>query len=275
MSLLAQLNPLRFYSDVRSRQFENTQNKNRMLTYPMFLDGATTKCKVPKWSLILNSTSTGGITNVVTSVYDCSDTKLFDIYNFGAISNGNYIQVLFNGSDVTHNIVGYHYLKVVITSIDNGAETFYSDLFEWTDDLDDKLKIVTESSKVKIGENPVYYYEMINTSHEFYIGVVPLTSADYLKEEAVEPNAVTNTIFGSSALLRSFLLKANEPIFMFLRTLRILSSNGIVNITWKYITYPAIDILVNIENDLGNADLINVKIEFKVSSEVVSVCNSI
>ena len=270
MALLAQLNPLRFYENKLSRQFENTENEHRLVTYKMFVDGQDTKCEVPPFSLIINSTDQGSVTNFEMFVYDCEGNEIFTSTTYSASNFGNYTQVTFAGSEVENDIEGNYEIKIVITSTDNGTETFYSDFFQWTDKLSDKLKISAESSKIRLGE---YQYEMINILHEFYLDIKPLTSGTYLKEEANETYAITNTNSGSSALLRSFLIKGNEPIFMFLRALRIFSCNGSVIFTWRLIDYLAADITTEIETDLVNFDLMNIKIEFKVFAEVASVYN--
>lgn len=274
MSILAQNNPLRFYANKLSRQWENTENKKGFIvTYPMYLDGSTLMCKVPKFSLIINSTGTGAVTNMVTTIYDCDGVEVFTSSSYSSSNKGTYTQVTFTGDNFQNDDVGYYEIKVVITSTDNGVETFYSDFFEWNDELDNMLKITTDSSKIILGRNPKYEYEMLYTPHEFYLGVLPLTSNTYLKEDAKEKMAVTDINYGSSALLRAFNIKANEPIFMFLRMLRILSCNGLVTLTYRFIEHKAIDIIAEIESDHGNSDLINVKIEFKVDSEIVSVYN--
>jgi len=114
---------------------------------------------------------------------------------------------------------------------------------------------------------------MIYNTHEFYLNLKPISSNTYLKEEANESYAITSIYYGSSALLRSFKILGNEPIFMFLRSLRVLLCNGSVVFSWRYIDYQAVDIIVEQEQDHGNADLIDIKIEFKVLSESISVYN--
>lgn len=266
----AQNNPLRFYANKLSRQWGNTENERRLVTYPMYLDGATYKCKVPPFGLITNSTQSGYISNVVTKVYNCEGTEVFSSSAYSAQNKGTYTQILFAGADFINDDQGNYEIKVTITSSDNGTEIYYSDFFEWSLYLDDKLKIKVESAKIRLGD---YEYEMVYTIHEFYLDLKPLSSNTYLKEDANETDAVTLTNSGSSALLRSYLIKANEPIFMFLRTLRILLANGSVKLTYKFIEYQALDIVAEIESDLVNADLMNVKIEFKVLAEVASVYN--
>lgn len=270
MSLLAQNNPLRFYADKRSRQFENTNNERRLVTYPMYLDDVTLKCKVPPFGLVINSTDSGTISNVVTKVYNCEGTEIFSSSNFSAQNKGLYTQILFSGDEVVNDEQGNFEIEITITSSDNGTEIFYSDVFDWSLELNDKVKIKTENTKIRLGD---YEYEMFYTIHEFYLKLKPLSSTSYLIEDATETDAITRTNFGASALLRSYNVLANEPIFMFLRTLRIISANGEVTFTHKYIDYSASDITTEIETDIVNADLMNVKIEFKVFSEVASVYN--
>lgn len=268
--ILAQLNPIRFYANKSSRQFENTNNEHRLVTYPMFVDGETLKCKVPPFSLIISSTDSGTITSVTTKVYNCEGVEVYSSTDYSSQNKGLYTQILFAGADLVNDDQGNYEIKVTIVSSDNGTETYYSDLFEWSLDLDDKLKVKAESSKIRLGD---YEYEMLYTIHEFYLSLKPLSSNTYLKEDANETSAITRTNSGSSALLRSYNVLANEPIFMFLRTLRILAANGAVTFTYKFIDYSASDITTEIETDVVNADLLNVKIEFKVLSEVASVYN--
>jgi len=259
--IVAQLNPLRFYASKLSRQWENTENERRLVTYPMYLDGATLKVKVPQFSVIINE----AVSSVSAKIYNCAGTEIATLSTFTTIAKTGYSQIIYLGSVVTLDDIDNYEIRLTINSV-----VYYSDFFLWTTDLDDKLKIVAESSKITLGD---YEYEMVNNSHEFYLDIKPLSSNTYLKEEANEKDAITNINYGSSVLLRSYLIKANEPIFMFLRALRILLCNGSIKITYKFIEYQAVDIITEIESDLVNADLMNVKIEFKVLAEVASVYN--
>ena len=259
--IVAQLNPLRFYANKLSRQWENTENERRLVTYPMYLDGATLKVKVPQYSVIINE----AVSSVSAKIYNCKGDEIATLSTFTTIAKTGYSQIIYLGSVVTLDDIDNYEIRLTINSV-----VYYSDFFLWTTDLDDKLKIVAESSKITLGD---YEYEMVNNSHEFYLDIKPLSSNTYLKEEANETDAITNINYGSSALLRSYLIRANEPIFMFLRALRILLCNGSIKITYRFIEYQAVDIITEIESDLVNADLMNVKIEFKVLAEVASVFN--
>jgi len=259
MSIIAQLNPLRFYADKRSRQFENTENQNRLVVYPMYLD-TVLKCKVPQFNVIINEV----LSTVTMKVYDCDGVEMVSSIP-SSLSFGTYTQIMYTGGIIINDQIGNYEIKLTINGID-----YWSDYFEWTTDLDDKLKITAESSKIRLG---TYEYELIYTTYEFYLALKPLSSNTYLKEEANETLAITDINYGSSALLRSYNVLANEPIFMFLRALRILSCNGSVVFNHKFIDYQAVDIVTEIESDVINADLINVKIEFKVLAESVSVYN--
>lgn len=265
MNILAQYNPLRFYADKRSRQWENTQKEDRIIIYPMYLDGETLKCKIPQFSVIISSLPDDPAPTVSAKVYDCEDTEIASITDFATYGKVTYTQIVYAGGVAVNSEIGNFQIKLTINGVD-----FWSDMFLWTTDLDNRLKITAESSKIRLG---VYEYEMINNIHEFYVNLKPLTSNTYLKEEANETYAITNINYGSSALLRSYNVLANEPIFMFLRGLRILQANGSIVFTHKFIDYQASDIVCEIESDVVNADLINVKIEFKVLAESVSVYN--
>lgn len=264
MSIVAQNNPLRFYANKLSRQFENTENAVFIVTYPMYLDGATLKCKIPQFSVIINET----VSTISAKVYNCAGTEIATFSTFTIIAKIGYSQIIYLGSSIANDELGYYEIKLTINSVD-----YRSDFFEWTDDLDEKLKIKVESAKITLGRNPQYEYEMINTVYEFYLTVEPVTSDTYLKEEANETDAVTDINYGSSALLRYYKVQGNEPIFIFLRTLRIFSCNGEVTFTHRFIDYKAIDIIPTSNPDIDNADLNIIKIEFKVDAEIASVYN--
>jgi hypothetical protein len=266
MSILAQNNPLRFYSDKRSRQWENTGSQDRIVTYKMYLDGAVKKCVIPNFSFILGVYPSSS--SIEIRVKDCDDNLIYTspfAVGITIISNTTYFQLIYSGGEFEHDVEGYYYIE-----IDVDSDTYYSDMFRFSDDLDRLLKVYTESTKIRLG---TYEYEMIYNIHEFYLNLKPLSINTYLKEDANETYAITNINFGSSSLLRSFNVLASEPIFMFLRTLRILSCNGVVLFDYRYINYQASDIVIEIENDVENGDLMNVKIEFKVLTESVSAIN--
>ena len=265
MPIQAQYNPLRFYADKRSRQWENTENGKRIIAYQMYLDGEVYKCKIPQFSVIIDSLPEDPAPTVSAKVYSCDGTEIVTISDFATLGKVNYTQITYTGGVVACSEIDNYEIKLTINGVD-----YWSDMFLWTTELNDKLKITAESSKIRLG---LYEYEMINNIHEFYVNLKPLSSNTYLKEEANENLAITSPNYGSSALIRSYNILANEPIFMFLRGLRILETNGSVVFTHKYISYQAKDITTEIESDVVNADLLNVKIEFKVLNESVSVFN--
>lgn len=262
--IIGQYNPLMFYANKLSRQFENTENVTRIVTYEMYLD-TVLKCVVPKFSVLIDSTDSDPAPTFSMVVNNCAGTQVFTSSDYSSTNKGLYTQITFAGGVVANSVKGYYEIVVTINSV-----PYYSDFFQWTDDLTKKLKITTESTMIRLGSME---YEMANTAHEFYIDLKPETSGTYLSEEANETYAITNTNYASSAVLRSFKALINEPIFIFLRALRILSCNGEVTFNYRYIDYSAKDIVVEIESDHGNADLIDTKIEFKVLNESVSVFN--
>jgi len=262
MAIVAQLNPLRFYANKLSRQWENTNNERRLVIYPMYLDGSTLKCKVPQFSVEINE----AVSTVSAKIYNCAGTEITTLSTFTTIAKTGYSQIIYLGSSITLDDIDTYEIVLTINGID-----YWSDFYEWTTELDKTLKIKVESSKILLGH---YEYEMIDTIHEFYLKFKPITSNTYLKEGANESDAITNINYGSSALLRGVKVLGNEPIFMFLRSLRVLSCNGLVTFTYKFIDYEADDIVIDQDQDHGNADLIDIKIEFKVLTESVSVCNT-
>lgn len=262
--ILAQYNPILFYTTKAARQWEKTANEKIIVTYPKFLDGSTEKCKIPPFNLIISS-SDEAVHTFSGRVINCSDEEIETLASYSISNKGSYAQVIYTGADIECDMPGFYYIEITVD-----GTTYYSDMFEWSDDLDSLLKITADSSTVRIG---LYDLDLFYTTHEFYVQAKVLSLNTYLKEEATEELAITSPIFGSSSIIRSLTVLATESIYGFFRGLRILSVNGEITVTWKNRTYSATDITVELEQDHGSEDWMNIRFEWKVLNESLSVAN--
>lgn len=266
MSITAQYNPLRFHASRAERQFESTKNKKFIVTYAMTLVEAGYSCVVPPFSLLMASAPTDPPPTFAMSVKDMDGVVMFTSSTFSYVNNGAYTQITYLGSTVTNSLAGFYEIVVTINSV-----PYYSDVFKWCYNLDELLKVTASSSKIRLMRS--LDYEMIYTTHEFYLSATVSDTNSYLKEDATDDDAIISTLHGSSSIIRSLIILGTESIYIFLRGLRILRCNGSVSVVWNYKTYSIDDIVVEPEKNHGGADLLNIKFEFKCPNETISVSN--
>jgi len=264
--ILTQLNPLRLYSDKRSRQWENTEvNKDiRIITYPIYVEGIN-KLMIPFIDFNIPSVPTGQTLSVSAIINNCNGIEVFSGISWSAMNKGEYTQIHLGG-DIFENVIpGFYEFKITVNS-----EVFYSDMFQVAAELSKLLKVDIDSSSIRLGN--VYITEMLYSHHVFYLPLKQVPSNGYIKEDAIEKYAITSTTFASRSLIHGFLVIGSEPIYMFLSALRIFGSNGIVLLTNNYVEYNCVDITVEIETDHSPTQK-DIKVEFKVLNESVSTVN--
>lgn len=267
MKILTQLNPLKIYSDKRSRQWENTENgnTNRIVTYPIYTEESVDKLMIPFIDFTITSLPSGETLVISAVLNDCEGNEVFSGISWSASNKGAYTQIHLGG-DVFNSVeAGFYELEITA-----GTDVYYTDMFQVTNELDGMLKVDIDSSSIRLGN--VYVTEMLYSHHVFYLPLKQIPSNGYIKEDAIENDAITSTTFASRSLIHGFLVVGSEPIYVFLSALRIFGANGTVLLTNNYVEYNCVDITVEIETDHSPTQK-DIKVEFKVLNESVSVVN--
>jgi len=256
--ILAQLNILGFYSVKASRQWDNTANKELHI---VFLETN----HVPAVQLAVSAGTAATI-----QLYTYLDIAAGDPINMVVTDLTDYVRLNYLGETLTGGDVltdGYYYMKIT-----NGGYSYYSDMFAWTSDVTELLKVSAVSSNISHGG---YIFDLTNFTYLCYLNAEKLTPQPENEEDAETDNGVVSPYYSSLSITRQWKVWGCEHIYLFLLRLRQFDTNGTVTITWNYIAYTANDILVEIETDHADGDLLDISLKIKPPDEVTKVINTI
>lgn len=251
-------NILGFYEAKTNRLWETTDNE---YDYSVFLETGT----VPYVQLFVDASASATL-----KVYNVCDEQVGATQTMTVTDMTTYKRLKFMGATLTGLDEGRYYLLIT-----NGADTYYSDVFWWKDDVSEYLKIEVQSSDVQLGVSTKYIMDMLNFIPTFYLNAKKYAVTPEIQETAEELMSVSHIQYSSMSVKRKFNVCANESIYLYLNALRVYEVNGYVYITWNGITYTAQNISVEMESVYKGSDLYNLNIEFKVYSDVISVINNI
>jgi len=255
---MQQFNPIRFFTDKRATQFEKTpDNIESMVFYEIGV--------VPAFCLLVATNPDDPAPTFSGKVYDAEDNEIYTLADSFVSGKDTYSQIIYAGINLTGKVKGYYYLKVTI-----GTTDYFSDMFAWIDITAELLKFEVATSDVRVNDNLLYMMDGVSST--FYLNAEQLSIKPKIDQVGHDQKAITNILFGSRAVPREFEIDASESIFIYLSALGLLKSNGSVQITWKYETWNASDILVEETTFHGNG-LYQVKLTFVDEDESVSICN--
>lgn len=259
---IAQFNPIRFFADKNARQWERSEidgssNEFHVVFYPTGV--------VPTFCLLIPTEPQVAVPNADIYLYNSDDELVYTIESLGINGFGTYAQVIYSGATLTNKSEGYYYLKAVI-----GSDTFYSDVFAWTNDTSELMKFEVASSDVWL--NDMVFNMMAASTQTFYLNGRKLAIKPKIDQDGNDQNAITHIVWGSRAIQREYDIDACESTYIYLSALAMLKSNGLVNITSDYETFTASDIVVE-ESTNHNNGLYQVKLTFVDENETVSVRN--
>ena len=148
---MIQFNTLGFYSSMQSRVWDKN-NGNRELYRTFFPTGV-----VPAVQLIVPEATTATIDVIGETV-----VSTFPM----TIEGTDYKRLIFLGDTIVAES-GDYYLRLTVDGVE-----YYSDVFGWTDETDELLKINAVSSNIRIGRD--YILNLDNFVYECYV------NAEYL-----------------------------------------------------------------------------------------------
>lgn len=260
MALLGQFNPLKFYLDKRSRQWEaDDEMDNRDLDLVYYQTNYT-----PCFQLIFSAATT-----VTAKIYNSSDVEIATLTAPTIVDKTTYKQILSTGQILTSKVAGYYYVLLTIDSV-----PYYSDMFAWTDAPTNFLKVQVQSANMTIGIETTYIMPISSLTYIFYLNASRLGDKQKTDQQGNDQNAITYPIFGTGAFQVNFDISGNRAIYRFLSGLGLLRGNGIVTLTWIYETFNASDILIEDTTDHGGG-MYQLKLSFVDESESIKMINII
>lgn len=267
MALLGQYNPLKFYLDKRSRQWESDDDmESRNLDLVYYQTNLT-----PCFQLIFSA-----VTAISAKIYNSDDDEIATLTAPTIVDKTTYKQIIYAGQTLTSKVAGYYYILLTIDTV-----PYYSDMFAWKDDPEDwtdksrsLLKVKVESANMTIGTKTRYIMPMSNMTYIFYLSAVAIGDKQKIEQVGNDQYSITNVLYGAGAFQMNFEISANRSIFRFLRGLGLLGGNGVITLTWNYETFIASDILVEDTTDHGGG-MYQLKLSIVDESEIVSMSNDI
>lgn len=265
-NLLAQFNPLRFYSDKRSRQWDIATDMEVRKTDLVFYETG----KIPAIQVIFDSIPVSD--DVTMTLLDQFDNVVGTPYDMTISALNGYYRCIYTGSTDASIEPGYYSLKIT-----NGTTEIWSDMFyfiddpaNWEDETRTLLKVKIESADILIGRD--YRMKMTGFTPEFYLSAEVLGDKQKTDQQGNDQRAITNVSYGSRAFQRSFEIGANRAIWIYLSALGMLKGNGQVTLTWYYESFIASDIEVEDTADHTNG-MYQIKLTFVDESETISMLN--
>jgi len=250
--MLIGYNTIRYFEDKTLRRWDNADNKH---LYVWFKTN-----KIPPFVLISDTIQT----SATVQIFDANtDIAVGAAQAVTITTNGSYNQLKFDGFDLTGMDEGCYYSKIVTAS---DTETYYSEVFAWTEDSTSNLKengllkISATSSNITLGGT--YEIDLTDITYECFIEVQDPNEEPDTKESGVEKPYGDVSVFNTRVLKPSFNFVGNYDLLEFLTGLRALSTNGAVIFTYKGLSRTAIDIVFSLEENHAGQELITGSIRY-------------
>lgn len=251
--ILGQLNIIGFYSNILARiDTGKVGNKNCFITLETN--------HVPALQLVVDDATTATL-----QLLDEDDADVGSALNMTVTDVTNYKRLIYLGTTLSGQSNGIYSFKIV-----NGANTYYSDQFNWCDEVGDLLKITGVSTDISMGRS--YTIALTGFTFECYFNATYLGIDSETEEEVTTKLGINNVLYANTLMIRPFSITGNENTFKYLSVLgRVIATNGTVTIYFDYKTFTASDILTEKSDDYINSMILNFK--FTDINEVFSVDN--
>jgi hypothetical protein len=258
--ILAQYNAIGFYDSLAARVWDrNQQDGGNEELFRVFFETN----KIPAIQLIV---SAGTVASM--RLYNTNDEAVTSALTLTVESESGYKRLMYPGTTLSGLENGDYYLKIT-----NGTFTYYSDVFGWTDDVSELLKISAISSDIRLGRG--YMLNLTDFTYTAYINAEYLGLKPDIDDEVSTRYGVPRVLYANFVPTREFNVYGCEYIYRFLLGLRVMEANGTVSITWGGVTYTANDILVDKTDEHTPELMFQIKMSFVDISEVISVNNEL
>jgi len=261
--MLQGYNTLRYFEDKTLQRWRNADNKHILVYF------ATNK--IPAFVLISDTTEI----EATVQIFDTDDNAVGAAKTVTVTTSGTKKMLWFAGFTLTGLDAGCYYSKIVTGA---GVETYYSEVFSWTEDstanLKDLnlLKITATSAALTMGNT--HEITLTGFTFECFIEVQEPEEEFEITEEGDEKPYGDIAIFNTRVLKYKFEILGTRDILEFLSGIRILKTNGTVTFTYNGDAMDAMDIILEKSESLTNDEAISMSLSF-TRSDYISARNEI
>lgn len=258
---MKQHNVIKFYTDKRARVWDS--NPQSRASHLVFYSSTNISGlgNTPLFSFIVDSS----VSIITAYIFNERDVWEMDLDDPFIVDKTTYKQVYTTTEDHIFSD-GYYYVLLNIDGV-----LYYSDMFAFTSDVSKLLKIEVASSNIAVGNS---IQEISNFTNTFYLKAGYFGIEPEIEEQGDPIDGVIIVNAGTDTYPHEFEISANENMYKYLHSLRLLGCNGTISITWGYETFTASDILVEkIENH--NNGTYQLKLIFVDEDESVQTFNSL
>lgn len=223
-----------FYESIANRHYENAGNRNDLHFFQTNV--------IPSFQIVVlgvYGTANYAIRDMDGNAIQSSSCTVFNKSTSQAV---DYTVIQLSGAVTSGKSDGRYYLTVSY-----GAEEIYSDVFCWKTDLSNYLKIVANTSAMKIGA-----YPMEDFTHTVYLKSVKFLEEFEINEEGEEKTYGVVPAFTSRNRIHTHQISGYNKTLNFLSGLRVAESNGTITITWAGEELEVYDIQAELNNQVNN-----------------------
>jgi hypothetical protein len=256
--LLGGVNTIGAYSVKANRAWDNTHNREEYIA--IYETG-----KIPCLQLFVDAA-----TEATVQLYDAiTEEVVGGAYAMTVTQSTTYATLTYLGLTLAAQTQGYYYLKIT-----TDAETIYTDVFGWADDVSGYLKITATSTNVALHQSVKAIHSFTGFSYLVYVAAHENKEQADIQEKGIDLNGTTYINYGSTSIIESFDLMCNRALFDFFIYLRHLSPNGTVILEWKGESRYIGDIEMEEKEVHNGNDLYNATLRFKNPWRTMLIINT-
>ena len=266
--MLLGCNTIRYFEDKSLQRWGNADNQYIFVYFATNL--------IPPFVLISDTAET----SATVQIFDTDDnaigaakTVTVTTINTGLSTEATHLK--FDGFSLSGNDEGCYYAKIVTNG---AAETYYSEVFYWTEDSTSNLKelgllkITATSSNITLKN--IYEIDLTDISYECFIEVNEPNTNQEVSERGNEKPYGDIPVFNTRVIKRKYELLGTNDMLEFLSALRILKTNGTVTFTYKGVADGALNIIFEEAEDYSSQEAIAMSIEY-TRDDFISARNEI
>lgn len=219
---------------------------------------------IPSFVLISDTafaSASGQIYNAKT------DETIGNSFSITVTVNDDSKQLKYLGSSLVDQDCGYYYIKITA-----GGDEYYSEVFGWQDDVSELLKITSTSSNITLAGK--YEIDLTGITYTSYYFAESADTDSEIDEEGVEKPYGDIPVFNTRTLIDAFEILGTREIFEYVSGLRILKTNGTVNLTYKNISADVYDIQTEKKESTAFDEVVVITMKFK-EEDYISARNEI
>jgi len=266
--MLVGCNTIRYFEDKSLQRWVNADNQYIFVYFATDL--------IPPFVLISDTAET----SARVQIFDKNDDSVGGTQVVAVSINGTKKMLKFDGLDLgLTSDEGCYYAKIeTYTGIGAAVETYYSEVFYWTEDSTSNLKesgllkITAVSSNITLGNT--YEIDLSDITYECFIEVNEPETNQEISERGNEKPYGDIGVFNTRVLKRKYELLGTNDMFEFLSALRLFKTNGTVTFTYNGLAEDAFDIVFESSESYSKQEAISMSIEY-TRTDYISANNEI